>query len=351
MAIGDDYDKGVKFANKVLGPDGMGRLEGDQRTNASRSDLKRVQGLASEQTSAAKSQMSRAQGITGRFEKIADEGMSSEAREAFRTKMAKQMSQAGNVAGLRAGAAMGGMKGASAAAQQRGLMSQAMMGRANIERDVFLQNEQTKMQGLQGMSGAFQNEQAALSGMQAAVQGEGLAAKTLSDFNMQVQTFDLGQKAAEKQLRANMGMGFEQIAQADRAAAIAAQAQVDAAKAQNSGGTVICTELHRQGAIDTSVWEASEEWGINKAKLDRDFMKAYWVWGIPTVNLMQKSKVASAILGPVFKKGFEYIAGKRTIAAKAGFALGFTITEITRQLLKLNKHVKNLYVQTSLRGY
>ena len=25
MAIGDDYDKGVKFANKVLGPDGMGR--------------------------------------------------------------------------------------------------------------------------------------------------------------------------------------------------------------------------------------------------------------------------------------------------------------------------------------
>ena len=42
MAIGDDYDKGVKFANKVLGPDGMGRLEGDERTTSSRKDLKRV---------------------------------------------------------------------------------------------------------------------------------------------------------------------------------------------------------------------------------------------------------------------------------------------------------------------
>lgn len=207
MAEQDPYKKGVKKANEVLGPEGLDRLGTDK-------DIQ-------EALSMKKGDIDRQKGVTSRFEKIADEGMSPAAREAMRTKMAKQMSQAEQTAGLKMGGALGGARGASAAAQQRSLMAQGMMGRANIERDVFLQNEQSKMQGLQGMQSSLAGERAA-TGAYTSSLGE-------------VKTFDIGQASAEKELRASMGMQYEQMASAERAAEKAAQAQIAASKAQSGG--------------------------------------------------------------------------------------------------------------------
>lgn len=203
----DPYKKGVKKADEILGPDGLQRLGTD----------KEIQ----EALTMKKDDIGRQKGLTDRFEKIADEGMSPAAREAMRTKMAKQMSQAEQMAGLKMGGALGGARGASAAAQQRSLMAQGMMGRANIERDIFLQNEQAKMTGLQNMQSSLAAERSA-TGAYTSSLGE-------------VKTFDIGQAAAEKELRASMGMQYEQMASAERAAEKSAQAQVAAANAQSSG--------------------------------------------------------------------------------------------------------------------
>ena len=203
----DPYKKGVKKAEEILGPDGLQRLGTD----------KDVQ----ESLSMKKGDVSRQRGMTSRFERMAEEGMSPAAREAMRTKMARQMSQAEQMAGFRMGGALGGARGASAAAQQRSLVAQGMMGRANIQRDIFLQNEQAKVQGLQGMAQSLAQERAA-TGAYTSSLGE-------------VKTFDIGQAAAEKELKASLGMQYEQMASAERAAEKAAQAQIAAGKAQGGG--------------------------------------------------------------------------------------------------------------------
>ena len=208
MAIKKDvYQKGVQKANEILGEEGLGRLENDKDVN--------------EALGMKKANIAKQEAMTSRFEKMADEGMSSAAREAQRTKMAQQMSQAEQMAGLKMGGMLGGAKGASAAAQQRSLMAQGMMGRANIERDVFLANEQAKAQGLQNMSQSLAQERQATDSYSTSLGN--------------VKTFDIGQAAAEKELRASMGMQYEQMASAERAAKMAADAQRAAADAQSSG--------------------------------------------------------------------------------------------------------------------
>ena len=128
--------------------------------------------------------------------KIATEGISAQEQEAFRSKMSQQMSKAEQTAGLRMGGALGGAQGAGAAAQQRSLMAQGLQGRANIERDIFLKAAEAKRGGIESYTSSL---------------GE-------------TKSFDIGQTAAEKQIRLQAGLGFEQMQSADRAAASAAKA-------------------------------------------------------------------------------------------------------------------------------
>ena len=88
---------------------------------------------------------------------------------------------------------------------------------------------------------------------------------------------------------------------------------------------------------------SSANWASVVLLPDREFMIAYWAIGIPTVKLMQRSKIASAILGPIFKQGFDYLGGKKTLLTKAGFMLGVGLCEISRQVLRLKKKMKVYY--------
>ena len=227
-----DFDKGRDRAIEVLGEEGLGRLGEDKEVQDTMAETKAFQKKQEEVTGLAKGQLERQRGLTSRYEKMADEGISSEAQEAQRTQMAQLMNKQAQMAGLRMGGAMGGAKGAGAMAQQRSLTQQSMMGRAGIERDIFLASEQAKERGLAGMAGALQAEQGAIAGIGAGVAGERAA---LGDYRQalgQVKTFDIGQAAAEKELIGSMGMQYEQLAQADRAAKMAADAQIAAGKAQ-----------------------------------------------------------------------------------------------------------------------
>lgn len=227
-----DFDKGRDKAIEILGEEGLGRLGEDKDIQDTMAETKAFQKKQEEVTGLAKDQLERQKGLTSRYEKMADEGISAEAREAQRTQMAQLMNKQAQMAGLRMGGAMGGAKGAGAMAQQRSLMQQQMMGRAGIERDIFLASEQAKERGLAGMAGALQAEQGAISGIGAAVAGERAA---LGDYRQalgQIKTFDIGQAAAEKELIGSMGMQYEQLAQADRAAKMAADAQIAAGRAQ-----------------------------------------------------------------------------------------------------------------------
>ena len=163
--------KGQLLAKKVIGPEGLERLGTDPEV----------------------------QEVLARKKQISEEGISQAEQEALRTKMARQMMQAEQTAGLRLGGALGGAQGAAAAAQQRSLMAQGMQARAGIERDIFLAQEQAKRTGLESYASAL---------------GE-------------VKTFDIGQAAKERDIMQSSIMGYEQMASAERAA----QAQTEAAKA------------------------------------------------------------------------------------------------------------------------
>ena len=319
-----EYDKGVEQANKVLSPEGLGKLESDK-------DIQ--EGLAMKKAGIAKQEaMTEKQaGLTSRYEKIADEGMSPAAREAQRTKMAQQMAQAEQMAGLKMGGMMGGAQGASAAAQQRSLMAQGMMGRANIERDIFLANEQAKAQGLTSMSQSLAQEREATNAY----------TSSLGD----VKTFDIGQVTAEKQLRGSMGMQYEQMASAERAAKMAADAQIKMAKAESGGGiTVVCTELHRQGQIPTEVWQINQEFGKHLYRVDPYGYYGYLAWGLPLAKAMNKSKIITAIAAPFMKGWINYVAGKETLFNKTMYKIGRVFGNTLIQM-------KKLYGQASIRGY
>ena len=175
--------KGERLAEKVIGPEGLERL-------ADSADV---------------------QEIKARRKQMADEGIGQAEQEALRAKMAKQMMQAEQAAGLRLGGALGGAQGASVAAQQRSLMAQGMQARAGIERDIFLAQEEAKRIGLDKYASHV---------------GE-------------VEMFDIGQAAKERDILQSSIMGYEQIASADRAAKLQADAAIKARPRCHVEGTKV----------------------------------------------------------------------------------------------------------------
>tara|TARA_Y100000004_G_scaffold178869_1_gene221858 strand:+ start:52 stop:1068 length:1017 start_codon:yes stop_codon:yes gene_type:complete len=179
--LGESFMTGSKFADKVLGKDGMGRMRG-------RKDIEEVMGIK---------------------RKRMEEGISSRAQEALRSKLAQGMNEGAYQAGLKSGAAMGGLKGGAADAQKAAMQANLMGKQANIARDIFLDAEKAKIAGEKDFSEAV--------------------SKTAS--------YDTDAMRQEKALRGQFGMGFEQMASADRQAALGAKA-AQAQAPQKSGGVL-----------------------------------------------------------------------------------------------------------------
>lgn len=335
--------EGISLYNSLTGGQGLDRLEGTKEYDESLARSRAGSERAEKGVARAEKGVERADLAINRYRKRAAEGIGTAEREAQRSNMAQQMAQAQQMAGLRLGAMAGGAQGASAAAQQRSLQAQGMQALAGVERDIFLQSEATKREGEDKLSLAERGKTLAEQGVTAAEQNVTAADLATSRLQMEKATFDIGQANAEIEMKTGLVMGIEGQKSAERSAQIAADAQVKAGQAQSSGISVVCTELHSQGVINTQVWKDSEAWGAYMGKADKEFMKAYWAIGIPTVKLMQRSKIASAILGPIFKQGFDYLGGKRTFLTKAGFLLGVGLCEISRHCLRLKNKMKVHY--------
>tara|TARA_Y100000401_G_scaffold113719_1_gene114796 strand:+ start:3546 stop:4559 length:1014 start_codon:yes stop_codon:yes gene_type:complete len=177
--LGESFDTGAGFAKKILGKDGMGRMRG-------RKDIEEVMGIK---------------------RKRMEEGISSRAQEALRSKLAQGMNEGAYQAGLKSGAAMGGLKGGAADAQKAAMQANLMGKQASIARDIFLDAEKAKIAGEKDFSEAV--------------------SKTAS--------YDTDAMRQEKALKGQFGMGFEQMASADRQAALGAKA-AQAQAPQKSGG-------------------------------------------------------------------------------------------------------------------
>ncbi len=154
------FATGERRADKILGPEGL-------RTQ----EMKDVMDMRKKQ---------------------ATEGISPEQQLAMKTKMAKQMMQAEQAAGLKLGSALGGVKGAAAGSQVRSLQAQGLQARAGIERDMFMAQEAAKQQGITALE--------------------------------ETARFDVGQIGKEKEFRGMLGMGAESIAAQKEAGALAASA-------------------------------------------------------------------------------------------------------------------------------
>jgi len=227
-----EFDKGRDRAIEILGEEGMGRLEEDVDIQKLLKESEGREGELAKYTKLAEGQLDRQRGLTSRYEQMAEQGMSPEAREARRVAEAQLMAKQEQMAGMRLGAAMGGAKGAAAMAQQRSLAAQSMQARAGIERDIFLQNEAAKERGLAGMAASLSGEQAAITGIGQGQQMQQAAFESRRSAVGEMKAFDIGQAAAEKELIATMGLQYEQMSSAEKAAKMAADAQVAAGKAQ-----------------------------------------------------------------------------------------------------------------------
>ena len=78
-----------------------------------------------------------------------------------------------------------------------------------------------------------------------------------------------------------------------------------------TGGTVICTELCRQGYISNEDLKLHWKYTINK--FTKDQMKGYWIWGLPVAKKMKTNKTLTKIWFHIMKyrlKDVRYNIGK-----------------------------------------
>lgn len=72
--------------------------------------------------------------------------------------------------------------------------------------------------------------------------------------------------------------------------------------------TVICTELERQGLLDTELYEAGHAHFLS---LPSQTVRGYRVWANKIVPLMQKSAKLSFALAPIANARYEHVTGRR----------------------------------------
>lgn len=79
-------------------------------------------------------------------------------------------------------------------------------------------------------------------------------------------------------------------------------------KLEESAGTVICTELHRQGLMDDETYKADAIFG---SKQDFEVIAGYHTWGIPLATAMRNSRFITCIVKPLALAWAEDMAGKQ----------------------------------------
>ncbi len=98
----------------------------------------------------------------------------------------------------------------------------------------------------------------------------------------------------------------------------AAAAGAGAGAGAGDAGTVICTELHRQGYLDESVWIADVAFGQRQSQATRD---GYRLWAAPIARGMARSRVLTLVVAALALPWAQEMAF-RTGASSSGSRVG-----------------------------
>jgi len=91
---------------------------------------------------------------------------------------------------------------------------------------------------------------------------------------------------------------------------------------KSSGGTVICTELHRQGYFDDATLKLDTEFGIHIRNIAPEIYEGYMAWAPYVVRAMKKSKFVTKIVAPFGKAWANKMAGKETLLGSIVLKIG-----------------------------
>ena len=94
------------------------------------------------------------------------------------------------------------------------------------------------------------------------------------------------------------------------------------------GGTVICTELHRQGYFSDETLEKEKAYGLWLIENDPEVYLGYRMWADSVVKVMQKSELFSFVVACVATPWASYVAGNCNL-------VGMTINAIGAPMCKL----------------
>jgi hypothetical protein len=349
QGVDQTVQKGKDFAKEVIGT-GLGRLGTD----------KDVTGVLSQYASQAANLQNRAKqsanirqvtdpaaqmgDIEARLRSVADQGLSSQESQMMREKAFEDANRSTQTASRRMQALLGssGVKGATAGRQLLDIEAAGAQNKTNLSRDIFLQSEQVRRQGINdlaqfGISRGNLSNQSAQIGVNRDIAMEnaanarlGMAGDALSQSAnalAQVKTFDLSQLAKEKDIQMQSVAGFMQIGQADRAAALNAQAVAKQNVSGGGGMSVICTELWRRGKVSTGIKNGVH---FMSRKIDRNIYEGYLRWATPVVKLMQKSRLFSYCVEKLAIPVMHHMIGNPTKFGKLMFKLGFGLSKLLR---------------------
>jgi hypothetical protein len=109
----------------------------------------------------------------------------------------------------------------------------------------------------------------------------------------------------ERSLASNTLSGTVGLMQGEKAANVK---MPNAPEPSGMLGTVICTELHRQGLMPTETYLKDSVYGKT---LPLEVISGYQFWAIPVVNLMKKSPIITAVIKPLALSWAKHIADEK----------------------------------------
>lgn len=145
------------------------------------------------------------------------EGFSSEEAQALRERGGQEITRSTQTAlrQLRGLQGASGVRGASAVAGQAGILQAGQAAKANVERDLFIQNINQKRQALGDLESSVSGQEA---------------------LSRQAEIFNIGQKSKEIAGRQASGLGFAALGATERASQRGVGVALANAKAASSGG-------------------------------------------------------------------------------------------------------------------
>jgi len=93
-------------------------------------------------------------------------------------------------------------------------------------------------------------------------------------------------------------------------------------------GTVICTELNRQGIMSDEIYESDKEYGRYLIRTRPAIYVGYNLWANPLVSLMRKSKLLTKLISIPAMKWAHQMAGNKNIVGSIIKFVGEPICEV-----------------------